>query len=172
MQLNSKLSSFYLRLAIGSAYLWEVADRLGVIGANGKPHVGWGDWVHFITYARQVMSFLPAGVVPFLATIATVGEALFGLMILLGCFTRIAAIGSGILSFCFACAMAISFGIDSPFGYSVFTLSAASFLLATLPRYAWSIDSWISNRVINSQLATYKDKNSPENVNKVNYLSL
>ena len=165
MQLNSKLSSLYLRLAIGSAYLWEVADRLGILGVNGHPHVGWGDWAHFITYARQVMSFLPAGIVPFLATMATVGEALFGLMILIGFFTRIAAIGSGILSLCFAVAMALSFGIDSPFGYSVFTLSAASFLLATLPYYPWSVDSWLSAKSINSQLNAYKDKSNLETIN-------
>jgi putative oxidoreductase len=92
------------------------------------------------------MAFLPAGAVPFFATIATIGEALFGLMILVGLFTRAAAIGSGILSFCFAIAMAISFGIDSPLGYSVFTLSAASLLLAALPAYTWSMDSWLSNK--------------------------
>ena len=146
---NSKLPSFYLRVAIGSAYLWEVADRLGILGANGKPHVGWGDWPHFITYARQVMSFLPAGVVPIFATLATIGEGLFGLLLLIGLFTRLAAIGSGVLSFCFALFMAISFGIDSPLGYSVFTLSAASLLLATLPAYEWSIDSLLSRKSSN-----------------------
>ena len=165
MQLNSKLPSLYLRLAIGSAYLWEVADRLGILGANGHPHVGWGDWAHFIAYARQVMSFLPASFVPFFATIATVGEALFGLLILIGLFTRIAAIGSGILSLCFAVAMALSFGIDSPFGYSVFTLSAASFLLATLQHYACSIDSWLSTKLINNQLNVYKDRSNMEAIN-------
>jgi uncharacterized membrane protein YphA (DoxX/SURF4 family) len=135
-----KFPSVYLRLAIGSAYLWEVADRLGLIGAHGKPHVGWGDWQHFLDYSRQVMGFLPAGWIPVLAVFATIGEAVFGTLLIIGLFTRIAAIGSGLLSFCFALAMAISFGIESPLGYSVFTLSAASFLLAGLPNYKWSID--------------------------------
>ena len=58
---NTKFPSIYLRFAIGSAYLWEVADRLGLLGAHGQPHVGWGNWAHFVTYARQVMSFLPSG---------------------------------------------------------------------------------------------------------------
>jgi putative oxidoreductase len=149
---NSILPALYLRLAIGSAYLWEVADRLGVLGKNGQQHVGWGDWGHFINYAHTVMSFLPADAVPALALLATLGEAFFGLMILTGFYTRIAAIGSGILSFCFAIAMAISFGIDSPLGYSVFTLSAASFLLATLPQYEWSTDAWLERRTINKRL--------------------
>jgi hypothetical protein len=37
--------------------------------------------------------------------------------------------------------MAISFGIESPIGYSVFTVSAASLLLAVQPDFKWSIDS-------------------------------
>jgi putative oxidoreductase len=134
-------SSVYLRLAIAAAYLWEVSDRLGFLGASGRPHVGWGDWTHFLAYARTVMVFLPAGWVPLLAVVATIGEAVFGLLLLSGLFTRAAAIGSGILSLCFALSMAVAFGIDSPLGYSVFTLSAASFLLAALPQYPWSIDA-------------------------------
>lgn len=153
---SSKLPQLYLRVAIGSAYLWEVADRLGLLGTHGQPHVGWGDWRHFVAYAQQVMHFLPAGAVPILATLASVGEGVFGLLLILGLFTRIAAIGSGILSFCFAIAMAISFGIDSPLGYSVFTLSAASFVLASLPGYAWSLDNKLVLRSINKKLNGYK----------------
>jgi putative oxidoreductase len=150
---NIKLPQLYLRIAIGSAYLWEVADRLGVFGAHGQPHVGWGDWQHFTDYARQVMSFLPSGIIPLFAIIATIGEGLFGALLIGGLYTRAAAIGSGVLSFCFALAMAISFGIDSPLGYSVFTLSAASFLLATLPEYDFSLDNWLARHNINKRLA-------------------
>jgi putative oxidoreductase len=158
---NFKLASLYLRVAIGSAYLWEVADRLGILGANGQPHVGWGDWKHFIAYASQVMSFLPVSLIPAFAIIATLGEAVFGFLILIGLFTRMAAVGSSILSFCFAIAMALSFGIESPLGYSVFTLSAASLLLATLPAYSWSMDSLLSTRKINKHLNIYQDQNKP-----------
>lgn len=153
---SSKLPQLYLRVAIGAAYLWEVADRLGVLGAHGQPHVGWGDWQHFVAYAAQVMGFLPAGIVPVLATVASIGEGVFGLLLILGLFTRLAAIGSGVLSLCFAIAMAISFGIDSPLGYSVFTLSAASFVLAGLPGYAWSLDNWLALRNVNKKLNGYK----------------
>ncbi len=153
---TSKLPQLYLRVAIGVAYLWEVADRLGLLGAHGQPHVGWGDWAHFIAYAKQVMGFLPAGLASALATLASIGEGIFGLLLILGLFTRFAAIGSGILSFCFAVAMAISFGIDSPLGYSVFTLSAASFVLASLPAYAWSLDNVLALKKINRKLISYK----------------
>jgi len=129
-----KISIIYLRIAIAAAYLWEVADRLGLLGANGQPHVGWGDWHHFLSYARQVMSFLPSAWIPALAVIATLCEGACGLLLLFGGrLTRPAAIASGILSLCFALSMAIAFGIESPLGYSVFTLSAASFLLAAQP---------------------------------------
>src|ERR1700744_2410894 len=117
-------SSVFLRLAIGTAYVWAVADRVGFLGAHGQPHVGWGDWPHFLEYARQVMAFLPAGWVPVLAVAATIGEAGFGTLLIIGLYPRVAAIGSSVLSFCFGLSMAISFGIDSPLGYSVFTLSA------------------------------------------------
>ncbi len=137
---NFKVPSLLLRVAIAIPYLWFVSDRLGMLGANGQPHVGWGDWKHFLDYAKQTMSFLPDAAIPFFAVAATVGEFTFGILLLIGCFTRAAAIGSGILSFLFAASMAISFGIESPLGYSVFTLNAASFLLATIPEYKLSVD--------------------------------
>ncbi|MEO6631375.1 MAG: TQO small subunit DoxD, partial [Mucilaginibacter sp.] len=99
---------------------------------------------HFMDYARQTMAFLPSGLIPIFAVIATLGEGIFGLMLLTGFFTRVAAIGSGLLALAFGLSMAISFGIESPLGYSVFTVSAASLLLASLPNYQWSIDSLLN----------------------------
>lgn len=156
MSINQKASSLFLRLAIGVSYLWEVADRLGLLGPNGNAHVGWGDWKHFTAYAKQVMSFLPPASVNPLATLATIGEGGFGFLLIIGLFTRMAAIGSGLLSLCFAIAMAISFGIESPLGYSVFTLSAASFLLAGSAQFPWSVDSWMASRNINRKLTAHQ----------------
>jgi uncharacterized membrane protein YphA (DoxX/SURF4 family) len=141
---NFTIPSIALRASLGCSYVWEVADRLGILGAHGQPHVGWGDWSHFVDYARQTMAFLPPSWVPFFATLATIGEAGFGLMLLAGLFTRVAAVGSFLLALAFAISMTISFGIDSPLGYSVFTVASASLLLATLPNYKWSIDSIIN----------------------------
>jgi uncharacterized membrane protein YphA (DoxX/SURF4 family) len=124
---------------LGWLYLGR-ADRLGFLGKHGSPHVGWGDWDHFMKYAGEVMSMLPHHLVPVLAVIATILEGLFGLLLLAGLFTRAAALGSGLLSLCFALCMALSFGIESPIGYSVFTLSAASFLLALQPNCFWRLD--------------------------------
>jgi putative oxidoreductase len=133
----------FLRIAIAVPYLWFVSDRLGFIGKPGQPHVSWGDWGHFVKATAQTVSFMPASAAPFFALVATLGEGSFGLLLLIGLFTRIAATGSGILSMLFAISMALSAGIESPLGYSVFTLSAASFLLSAMPGYKWSADEWL-----------------------------
>ena len=136
------LTQLYLRLALATGFIILGFDRLGVWGPYGKPWVSWGDWKHFSTYAHEVMGFLPGGLAEMLAIVATIGEISFGILLLLGLFTRQAAFGSGLLTGCFAIAMTISYGITSPINYSVFTVSAASFLLSTLPEYRWSIDAW------------------------------
>jgi len=139
-----KLQSFaqlFLRLALGIGYLVPALDRLGVWGKNGQPGISWGDWHHFVQYAGEVMGFIPhALVIPF-AEIATIAEISFGILLVLGKYTKLAAIGSGVLALLFAISMAISFGIVSPLSYSVFTVSAASFLLATIDQYNWSLDN-------------------------------
>jgi len=139
-----KLQSFaqlFLRLALGIGYLVPALDRLGVWGKNGQPGISWGDWQHFVQYAGEVMGFIPhALVIPF-AEIATIAEISFGILLVLGKYTKLAAIGSGVLALLFAISMAISFGIVSPLSYSVFTVSAASFLLATIDQYNWSLDN-------------------------------
>ncbi|MDP9079414.1 MAG: DoxX family membrane protein [Bacteroidota bacterium] len=145
---NQIFASIYLRAGLACSYLWEVADRLGILGAHGQPHVGWGDWSHFMDYAKQTMAFMPQSIIPVFGVIATICEGLFGLLLLAGLFTRYAAIGSALLSLAFGISMAISFGIESPLGYSVFTVSAASLLVASLPNYKWSIDSLLNKNQI------------------------
>ena len=134
------LIQLFLRFALGIGYLVPGLDRLGVWGKNGQPGISWGDWQHFMQYAKETMSFIPAALVPVFAVIATIGEISFGILLLIGLWTKQAALGSGILALLFAVSMAISFGIVSPLSYSVFTVSAASFLLATINKYNWSLD--------------------------------
>lgn len=134
-------AQLYLRIALGVTFWVPGLDRLGCWGPYGKSYVSWGDWSHFSAYAHQVMSFLPDKLIDVFAVLATVGELGFGFLLLTGWFTRLAAIGSGVLTLCFCISMAISFGITSPINYSVFTASAASFLLAVIPNYKWSIDA-------------------------------
>jgi len=140
------LPQLFLRLALGAGFFILGLDRLGVWGPYGKPWVSWGDWKHFSTYAHEVMGFLPGGLAEALAIIATVAEISFGILLLPGVFIRQAAFGSGVLTGCFAIAMAITYGITSPINYSVFTVSAASFLLSAQPRYRWSLDAFWRGR--------------------------
>jgi putative oxidoreductase len=145
MEKFSSFAQLYLRIAISSAYLAFGLDRLGVWGNPGDKNISWGDWEHFMKYATEVMSFLPTNVVVLFAIIATIAEISFGVLLLLGKWTRVAAFGSAVLAFFFAISMSISFGIISPLSYSVFTVSAASFLLASCKNYKWSLDNLVNN---------------------------
>jgi uncharacterized membrane protein YphA (DoxX/SURF4 family) len=57
-------------------------------------------------------------------------ELLLGILLLFGLWPRWTAIASALLLILFGVAMAISFGLKSPVDYSVFSASAAAFLLA------------------------------------------
>ena len=138
-------AQLFLRWAIGIGYLVPGLDRLGVWGKNGEPGISWGDWQHFVKYAGEVMSFMPASIVNVFAVTATIAEIVLGVLLVAGKWTKFAALGSGILALSFAIAMAVSFGIVSPLSYSVFTVSAGSFLLATIGKYKWSLDNRSKN---------------------------
>ncbi len=147
MKKFSSFAQLYLRVAIGVSYLVFGLDRLGVFGKPGGKNISWGDWEHFMKYAAEVMQFLPYSLVAVFAVIATAIEIISGVLLLIGKWTRIAAVASGILAFLYAVSMTISFGIVSPLSYSVFTVSAASFLLACQVGYAWSFDNLQKNKL-------------------------
>jgi uncharacterized membrane protein YphA (DoxX/SURF4 family) len=117
---------FYVRFALGAAFLSAVADRFGLSGKYG----GWGNFGNFIKYTAQVNSFAPVSIVPFLAWAATLAEIFFGVALIVGLWPRWVALGSALLLAMFGIAMAISFGIKSPMDYSVFSASGGAFLLA------------------------------------------
>jgi len=148
MKSGMKYFQLYLRLALGIDFIVLAVDRFGVWGKNGDPNVSWGDWKHFSEYAHQVMYFLPYSVAEIFAIIATICELSFGILLVVGLFTKWAAIGSGMLTFFFAASMIAAFGITSPINYSVFVVSAASFLLATIDQYKWSVDEWRLKKMI------------------------
>ena len=134
------IAQLYLRLAAGAAFFWFGLDRLGAWGPYGKPWVSWGDWKHFSPRAHALMHFLPYNLAEAFAMIATGVEIGGGLLLIIGLWTRWAAFACSGLALCFATAMSINDGIVSPLGYSVFTVSAASLLLATMEEYRWSTD--------------------------------
>jgi uncharacterized membrane protein YphA (DoxX/SURF4 family) len=142
MNIKQDIIQLFLRVALGASYLCAGLDRFGVWGPPGAPNIGWGDWQHFMQYASKLMFFLPYSVAEFFAALASGAEIFFAVMLITGFCTRWAAIGSGILLLGFALAMTVALGISAPLNYSVFTASAASFLLSTLPAYRWSVDQW------------------------------
>ena len=135
-------SAVFLRLALGVSFLSAVADRFGLWGRPGEAHVGWGDFIHFIAYTARLTSVLPAYLAPTLAWTATIAETILALALLIGIFTRVAALLSGGLLLLFAIAMTFALGVKAPLDYSVFSASAGAFLLASCDRYKLSVDEW------------------------------
>ncbi|WP_394829135.1 DoxX family protein [Pendulispora albinea] len=131
-----------LRFGIGTAFLSAVADRFGLYGPPGAPGVGWGDFAHFTEYTHTLTWWVPSALTPLLAWLATLGEIVFGVMLLVGLRTREAALGSAALLTSFALSMTFSArGIHSAFSYSVFSAAGGALLLATFRDPSWSLDA-------------------------------
>lgn len=120
-----RLTTLYLRLALGVAFLSGIASRFGWWGKD----VGYGNFDNFIKYTAKVNSFMPAVTIPFLAWAATAAELFLGIALIAGLWPRWVATGSAVLLALFGIAMAISFGVISPLDYSVFSASAGALLL-------------------------------------------
>jgi uncharacterized membrane protein YphA (DoxX/SURF4 family) len=141
MTLNRAMdySTVFLRIALGLSFLSAVADRFGLWGAYGQPNVAWGDFSRFVAYTGQLNWFAPTAVIPALAWAATFAEIVLGLALVLGCFTRVAALLSGLMLLVFALTMTFGLGVKAPLDYSVFSASAGAFLLAAYGKYPLSI---------------------------------
>lgn len=126
---TKRLAILYARLALGSAFLSAVAARFGLWGDRG-PH----PFAQFIRYTGEVNSFLPAITYPYLAVASTIAETTLGIALVVGFRLRWTALASAILLAIFGIVMAISGGIKSPLDYSVFSASAAAFLLGEAKR--------------------------------------
>jgi len=133
-------SSVFLRFALGFSFLSAVADRFGLWGAYGQPHVAWGDFAHFVAYTGKLNWFVPATLLPTLAWVSTLVELSLGLALIVGLFTRIAALLSGMMLLLFALAMTVALGVKAPLDFSVFSASAGAFLLAAYGKYPLSAD--------------------------------
>lgn len=121
-----------LRFALGAGFMLPVLDRIGFLGAPGSANVSWGNWANFVTYTNTLMPYLPTKMASFFGLVATIGEALFGIMLIIGYKIKLAAYGSFVLTLIFALSMLFFTGYRSPFDYSVFVVSFASLLLASL----------------------------------------
>lgn len=135
-----RLTSLYLRLALGVAFLSAVADRFGLWGPPGSLNVAWGNFTPFTQYTAKVNPWSPSALVPLLAWAATVAETILGVALLGGVYTRLAALASGVLLSSFAIGMSIGTGVKSALDASVFSAAAGAFGLALLGPDPWSVD--------------------------------
>lgn len=136
----AKFSSVFLRLALGVSFLSAVADRFGLWGAYGNPNVAWGNYARFVDYTAKLNWFLPAAMIPALASIATAAETLFGLLLVLGWKTRITALLSGVLLTTFALTMTVALGVKAPLNFSVFSAAGGALLLGGCAKFPFSLD--------------------------------
>jgi uncharacterized membrane protein YphA (DoxX/SURF4 family) len=127
-------------------FLSAVADRFGLWGAFGQPNVEWGDYSRFMDYTHMLNWYWPAAMIPTLGAVATAAEILFGLLILVGWHTRVAARLSGLLLVVFATTMTITLGPKSVLNYAVLTGIGGSFLLANCEIFPFSVDELLSRR--------------------------
>lgn len=133
------IPQLFLRLALGLGFLLPVMDRLGWLGTAGENGNAWGNWHTFVSYTHTLVPFVKLSIANIMAIIATAAEIIIGICLIIGYKTRIAAVGSFLLSLIFAICMFIFLMPRAPFNYSVFVVSAASLLLASIPTYRWSI---------------------------------
>jgi uncharacterized membrane protein YphA (DoxX/SURF4 family) len=135
----------YLRVALAAAFLSAVADRFGLWGPFGTPNVAWGEFGRFVAYVGKLNWFVPEGLWPPAAWLSTAAELSLGLLLLVGLWTRVAAVLSALLLLVFALAMTVALGPEAPLAFSVWSASAGAALLATLPEpaYVWTLDHWL-----------------------------
>ena len=148
---DSKFASYatlLLRLGLGVGFLSAVADRLGLWGAFGQPNVEWGNFSRFLEYTHTLNWYLPAGMILPLGIIATGAEILFGLLLVVGWRTRVAALLSGLLLLTFGVSMTLALGIKAPVNFAVLTGIGGALLLASRESFPFSVDELLSRRTI------------------------
>jgi uncharacterized membrane protein YphA (DoxX/SURF4 family) len=139
----ARVSSVFLRFALGISFLSAVADRFGLWGVFGQPNVAWGNYARFVAYTAELNWFLPGAMIRALAIISTAAETLLGLLLVLGWKTRTTALLSGVLLTTFALAMTAALGVKAPLDFSVFSAAGGALLLAASPNFPFSLDELV-----------------------------
>jgi len=142
----SVIAQLILRLALGIGFLIPVMDRIGLLGPYGSDGVTWGDWKHFVDYTHTLVPFAGATITNMMALIATIGEGVFGVCLIVGFRIKEAAFGAGVLTLAFGLCMAVFLSLRAPFDYPVFVFTGSALLLAGIGDYKWSIDNYIKNK--------------------------
>jgi putative oxidoreductase len=117
------------RIALAAGFLSAVADRFGLWGRPGSSHAAWGDWSHFAANVATLNWFMPAPVIPLLASVTTLAESMLGILLLIGYRLRWTAYGSALLLVLYFVTMTMAHGVRVPLDYSVFTAFATALLI-------------------------------------------
>nr|WP_299385154.1 DoxX family protein [Allomuricauda sp.] len=141
--MNARYTKLFLRIALSTAFLSAVADRLG-FWPEGL--YAWGNWEAFVHSTQAMNPWFPEGIIPAVAFVATALEVLFAICLLIGFKTELFAKLSGYLLLIFALAIAFSSNIKGSFDYSVFTASAAAFALSLFKDKYLELDHWLSKQ--------------------------
>jgi uncharacterized membrane protein YphA (DoxX/SURF4 family) len=141
-----RYSSVLLRIALGVGFLSAVGDRLGLWGAFGEPNVDWGNFSRFLEYTHSLNWFVPAEMIPTLGVVATLAEIFFGLLLLVGWYTRATALLSALLLLAFGVTMTLALGVKAPLNYAVFTGVGGALVLANCKRFPFSVDELLLRR--------------------------
>jgi thiosulfate dehydrogenase (quinone) large subunit len=139
--MTQKFIKLFLRLSISAGFLSAVADRFGWWSASVS---AWGNWDKFLEYTKVINPWVPDGLIPAIAAIATGAEIIFAFFLLIGLKTELVARLSGFLLLAFGLSMTFSTGVKGPFDYSVFSASAGAFALSLLTEKYLEVDSLIS----------------------------
>jgi uncharacterized membrane protein YphA (DoxX/SURF4 family) len=104
---------------------------------------------NFDSYGQQVSDeeldyLLASSRAESLAWAATIGEILFGVVLIVGFKIRVTSILSGFLLLSFAVGMVTGLGVKTPFDYSVFSAAGAAFLLAFWEPDRFTLDNLLS----------------------------
>lgn len=142
----SGIAQNILRLALGIGFLIPVIDRLGLMGPYGSNGVIWGDWKHFVAYTHTLVPFASGSITNIMAFIATIGEGVFAVCLIIGFRIKEAAFGAGIMTLVFGLCMAIFLKIRAPFDYPVVVFNGGALLLSSIDKFKWSVDYYMQNR--------------------------
>jgi uncharacterized membrane protein YphA (DoxX/SURF4 family) len=99
-----------------------------------------------LEYTHTLNWYVPAGMIPAMGIIATGAEILFGLLLLVGWYTRVTALLSGLLLIVFGVSMALGLGVKAPLNYAVFTGVGGALLLANCESFPFSVDELLFRR--------------------------
>ena len=126
----ARWTEWALRLSLAVAFLSAVGDRFGAWGPHGSPHASWGDWHHFRIYADRLNWYMPAAVQPAAAVLATAGEVVFAVALILSLpAARGEQLGPECLLSIFGISMALTLGVKAPLkSCSVFSAATAASL--------------------------------------------